>query len=106
MDSKIVGVKLPESGWGKGVAEEVGDGEKVAMGEGVTVAEGVETKAGPSAAATTKFLVRVLKIPLASFQEMVTVWGPSGRFSGTFQLQSPEAGTVRLSVIGSDSTVI
>jgi len=49
----IVGVKLPETGWGIGVADEedvgVGDNVRlgVADGVGVKVADGVASKAGP-----------------------------------------------------------
>ena len=85
----IVGVKLPEIGCGTGVPEAMGegvrDGIRVAKGVaedvevGVTVgvevglAEGVDSKAGPSEAWTTKVRVKVLKIPAASFQEIVIV---------------------------------
>ena len=77
IDRKIVGVKLPETGWGIGVADEedvgVGDNVRlgVADGVGVKVADGVASKAGPSAAETTKFLIKVLVTPAASFQVMV-----------------------------------
>ena len=60
IDRRIVGVKLPDSGCGKGVPETVAVGVDVmvALGvpEGLAVgfidgdAEGVETKAGPSEA--------------------------------------------------------
>ena len=116
IERSIVGVKLPDSGVAKGVAVTVavGVGVLVVVGVavavgvtvGVRVAEGVASKAGPSAAWTTKLLVRVLIIPEASFHLMVIEWAPSVRSAGGVQFQSPEAGTVTFSVTGSDSTVI
>lgn len=64
IDSRIVGVKLPDWGMGAADAVEVGVADTVADGDGVgetlgdgegeadgdADAEGVETKAGPSAA--------------------------------------------------------
>jgi hypothetical protein len=50
-------------------------GTGVFVGVGVAVApDGVDSKAGPlSAALTTKFLVNVRRMPVASFQVIVTV---------------------------------
>jgi hypothetical protein len=42
IERSTVGVKLPESGWGKGVAE------TVAAGVGVSVAEGLAPRGDPS----------------------------------------------------------
>ena len=54
IDRRIVGVKLPESGCGKGVPEGLAVGVDVTLGVadglGLSEAEGVETKAGPSEA--------------------------------------------------------
>ena len=62
MDRRIVGVKSPDSGWGKSVGVEVvlGVAEELAVGLGLVVnlgvavvlgvADGVETKAGHSEA--------------------------------------------------------
>ena len=55
-----------------GVGELVGVGVFVGVEVGVGVdAEGVDSNVGPSAACTTKVLVRVLKIPLESLHEIV-----------------------------------
>ena len=113
-----MGVKLPDSGVAKVVAVgvAVGVGILVAVGEavgvpvgvavGVRVAEGVASKAGPSAASTTKVLVKVLKIPEISVHLIVILWLPSGRSVGGVQLHSPEEGTFTCSVMGSDSSVM
>jgi len=120
IESKKVGVKLPESrsaemvetGLGLAAGEAVGEGEAVGVvvgvgvGVEVGVADGVDSKAGPSDAWTIKVLVRVLKIPLASRQAMVILWVPSESPSGGDQFQLPEGPTVISSVIGSDSTVM
>ena len=58
IESRIVGVKLPESGTGAAVVVAVAVGVSVAVGEGVGdvlgvavgEADGVDSKAGPSAA--------------------------------------------------------
>lgn len=85
IDSTMVGVKLPDSrspegvdvGFGVALAVEVGVALGVAVGVGfgvalgVAVAEGVDSKAGPSAAWTTKVLVNVLVIPAESFHIIV-----------------------------------
>ena len=116
-----MGVKLPDSGVANvvgvavGVAVRVGAfvavgvAVRVAVGVGLTVgvrvAEGVATKAGPSAAWTTKVLVKVLNIPDASFQEMIILCVPSERSEGGVQAHSPLEGTLNSWVTGSDSTV-
>ena len=81
--SRIVGVKLPESGTGAavavavaaGVAVAVGDavGEAVGLALGVEVgeADGVDSKDGPSAAWTIKVRLNALNMPLASRQVIV-----------------------------------
>ena len=110
IERKIVGVKLPESGTGKAEAVDVGVavsfGVAVGVADCVGVAEGVETKAGPSAAWTMKFLVNVLVIPAASFQEMVILCSPGERSLGISQFQSPDFEITACPVTGSDSTVI
>lgn len=74
-----MGVKLPESATGEmvglavaagvpvtvgvGVGVGVSVGLGVGVGVGVNDADGVDSKAGPSAAWTTKVRVKVLKIP-------------------------------------------
>lgn len=63
-------------GVGVGLEEVFGVGLAVGVGIGV-LPDGVATKAGTSPACTTKFLVNVLVIPVASNQEMVIEWGPS-----------------------------
>ena len=69
IDSIKVGVNTPASGAEKGVAEGLADalavGETFGVAEGLalSVAEGVASYAGPSEAATTKFLTRDLVIP-------------------------------------------
>ncbi len=116
IESAKVGVKLPDSGVGGavGVAEEVeigvgvalGVADGLAVGEDFGVAEGVDSKAGPSAAWTIKLLVKVLKIPPASFHVIVIVCMPGSRLVGGLKFQSPFEGTLTEVVIGSDSTVI
>ena len=77
--SRIVGVKLPESGTGAAVVVAVAAGVAVAVGEGVGEvlglavgeADGVDSKDGPSAAWTIKVRLNVLNMPLASRQVIV-----------------------------------
>jgi hypothetical protein len=100
IDNSKVGVKFPVVGTGAAEAVEVADGvavaSLVATGEalGLTVWEGVATKAGPSAAWTTKFLVNDLVIPVASFQVTVIVCAPGSSPVGTAKLHEPFLGTV------------
>lgn len=113
IDSIKVGVNTPESGVGGRVAE--GEAVKVALGveegeavgEILGVAEGVASYAGPSEAATTKFLTKDLVMPWASFQVMVILWDPSDKPCGGVHFQSPDWEIWTLSVVtGSDSTAI
>ena len=123
----IVGVKEPDSKRGAGLelgeAIAMGDGETIGLGlnigegdgdgdgdgegdvEGVMEAEGVDSKAGPSAACTTKFLTKVLVTPSLSFQVSVSLWEPFVRLVGGDHFQRPLASTFTLSVTTSDSSV-
>ena len=80
-----------------GVAEGVADAGSLING----LADGVASKAGPSAAETTKFLVNFRKAPDASFQEIVIIWFPGAKFFGGFHTQVPSKETVVVPVIGS-----
>jgi hypothetical protein len=58
---------------GDGLGDLVVFGVATGVGAGVMVADGVDSKEGPPVLAdTTKFLVKVLNIPEASFQLIVT----------------------------------
>ena len=94
IDSRIVGVKLPVTGTGAGVMLEAGVGVGLGIGTAVGVGCAVDAdwdavKAGISAAWTTKVRVRLLVIPVASFQRTVIVWLPAAKSFGGVKLQFP-----------------
>ena len=123
---RMVGVNEPESGIGKGVADEVavdtgvavifGFADEVGVADGVVlgvavgvvvgVADGVASKPGPSAASTTNVLVIEFSTPDTSRQVTVILCVPGSRLSGGFQVQLPSDAVVTVSVTGSDSRVI
>lgn len=110
--SSIVGVNDPASGVAElvetGVAAAVALGVGVGVGVGllVGVADGVDSKAGPSAADTTKFLVSSRSTPLSSRQDTVILCDPSSNPSGGLQLQFPSEFTVRACVIGELDSIV
>lgn len=114
MNKPIVGVNTPASGSvvGLGVDAIVAAGEAVSVAMAVAVAvavavglvvgvvvgvdvwvgvaDGVDSKAGPSAAETTKVLVMAFVIPLVSVHFIVTVCLPGSRPAGGLHDQLPE----------------
>lgn len=116
----IVGVNPPVSGIGGAVGVGIAEGlalatvTGVAVGVGTTVGatvgarvwDGVASNAGTSPAWTINVLVMTLVIPVASIQETVNLCVPDGRLVGGVQVQVPLLAILKVSVIGSDSTVM
>ena len=79
-----IGVGInPGAGVGVGLCPGANVGAGLCVGVGVGVfPDGVATNAGTSPACTTKFLVRVLVIPVASNHEIVIECAPSESGTG------------------------
>lgn len=107
VNNKRVGVKSPVIGMGAaeavavdfGVAVAIGEALGAPVGEAVGLPEGDAANDGSSLAWTTKFLVKLLVIPVASIQVSVIVWAPGAKFEGGVQLQDPFPGIVTEPVI-------